>query len=282
MTAWARELAPIDTAPLFRPLLGELVGLLRALNSADWERPTVAGAWQVRDLAAHLLDGDLRKIAVYRDQHRRPLDGPLNSDRDVARFVNGLNQTGVSFGARLSPRLLTELLEITGGWVADVVEKLPLDGPSIFAVSWAGETESLNWMDTGREYTERWHHQAQIRDAIGESRLLGLQWVEPLLDISVRALPVAYGSATAEEGTAVSLEVHSPGAGAWTVIRDGSAWRVVRDRPPSPTALVRVAADDAWRLLFNAVKSPGLMERVEVVGDADLAQPLLRARAVIL
>lgn len=100
---WARELAPLDTAPLFRPLLQELTGLLRALSAADWERPTLAGAWKVRDVAAHLIDGDLRKIAVYRDDHRLPMDAPIHSDRDLARFVNRLNAGGVAFGARLSP-----------------------------------------------------------------------------------------------------------------------------------------------------------------------------------
>jgi len=90
------ELAPIDTSPLFRPLLGELVALLRGLRPADWDRPTVAGSWRVRDVAAHVLDGDLRRIAVYRDAHSPPLDAPIKSDRDLARFVNGLNASGVA------------------------------------------------------------------------------------------------------------------------------------------------------------------------------------------
>jgi hypothetical protein len=62
-------LPPLETAPLFPDLHGELLSLLRALESGDWERPTVAGAWRVRDVAAHLLDGDLRKLAAHRDGH---------------------------------------------------------------------------------------------------------------------------------------------------------------------------------------------------------------------
>ena len=49
-------LPPLDAAPLFPDLHAELLALLRALDPADWERPTVAGAWRVRDVAAHLLD----------------------------------------------------------------------------------------------------------------------------------------------------------------------------------------------------------------------------------
>jgi hypothetical protein len=34
-------LAPVYTAGLFPPLHGELIVLLRGLDAADWERPTV-------------------------------------------------------------------------------------------------------------------------------------------------------------------------------------------------------------------------------------------------
>ena len=58
-----------DVAPLFRPLLAELLLLLRGLGPRDWERQTVAPRWKVRDVAAHLLDVELRKTAAYRDDH---------------------------------------------------------------------------------------------------------------------------------------------------------------------------------------------------------------------
>ena len=56
-------LSPVYTADLFAPLGAELVSLLRGLGESDWTRPTLAGAWRVRDVAAHLLDGDLRKLS---------------------------------------------------------------------------------------------------------------------------------------------------------------------------------------------------------------------------
>ena len=43
-----------------------------------------------------------------------------------------------------------------------------------------------------------------------------------------------------------------------------------------------MATDDAWRLFYNAVQSPGLMERTEVTGDRVLAEPMLTARSVVL
>lgn len=39
-----QPLTPVYTAPLLRPLLAELLELLRGLSPEQWEAPTVAGA----------------------------------------------------------------------------------------------------------------------------------------------------------------------------------------------------------------------------------------------
>jgi uncharacterized protein (TIGR03083 family) len=281
-SSWAAELGPRDTAKLFRPLLGELITLLRSLAPDDWERPTLAGEWRVRDVAAHLLDGDLRKLSACRDGRRIAPESPIRTNQDLVRFIRDLNAAGVAFGARLSTRVLVDMLEASGDRVADYISRLDMNEPAPFAVSWAGEAQSANWMDIGREYTERWHHQMQIRDALEKPRLLSPDWMEPLLEFSVRSLPVAYAGLRAPQGTVATLEVHGPTTGIWSAVRDKSRWRVVRGAPPSPGASVRVAADDIWRIFYNAVKSPGLIHRLEVRGNWDLALPLLNARSVIV
>ena len=270
---------PCYTAHRFRPLLGELLRVLRDLDADDWQRQTLAPRWKVRDVAAHMLDGDLRKVAVYRDGHQLPLDKPLASDRDLTEFVNNLNAGGVAYAARLSPRLIVDLLEITGNWVADLTEGLPPHGPAIFAVSWAGEAQSENWMDTGREYTERWHHQMQIRDAVGRPLLLNPEWMAPLLDLSVRALPYAYRSLKPPDGTAVTLEVSGQTNGAWTLTFTDGRWQIAIGTHAAANTIVRMHTDDAWRLFYNALRdSTG----IHVDGDRALAAPLLAARSVIV
>jgi len=277
-----QPLTPLYVSDLFLPLLVELIGLLRGLTPAEWQRPTVAGRWRVRDVAAHLLDGDLRKIAVYRDDHPLPLDAPITSDADLARFVNGLNAAGISYAKRLSPRLITDLLEITGAWTADLITTLDPHAPSPFAVSWAGEATSENWMDTGREYTERWHHQAQIRDAVGAPLLLQPRWLEPLLDFSVRALPQTYATIDAPRATAVTLAVENETTALWSVEKGETGWQVFRGAPAAPDATVRVASDDAWRLFYNALPPDATRAHVRIEGEERLALPLLDTRSVIL
>ena len=94
-------LTPVDTTGLFAPLSAELVALLRGLAESDWSKPTVAGAWSVKDVAGHLLDGQLRRLAYGRDAHtgRGPASGAYG---DVVAFINELNATGVAYAARLS------------------------------------------------------------------------------------------------------------------------------------------------------------------------------------
>lgn len=273
-------LEPCFTAHLFRPLAGELIALLRSLDAAEWGRRTVAPKWTVRDVAAHMLDGELRKIAVYRDGHRLPLESPITSDRRLTDFINSLNASGVSYATRLSSRLLVDLLEITAGWAADLYEALPPHGESIFAVSWAGERRSENWMDIGREYTERWHHQMQIRDAAARPlTLLQPKWMTPLLDISVRALPYSYRNVAAPAGATVTLMVGGETPAAWTLTRGDGAWQISAGGSGQHSAVVRVSADTLWRVLYNAPFDPG---QVHIEGDAALAAPLLNTRSVIV
>ncbi|MBW3534869.1 MAG: maleylpyruvate isomerase N-terminal domain-containing protein [Gemmatimonadetes bacterium] len=271
---------PVPTAHLFAPLHVELMALLRGLSDEDWLRPTPVPEWRVRDVAAHLLDGDLRKLAVVRDAHfPPPPDDPLEGYEDLVRYLDGLNAQWLRAAERLSPRLIVELLDVTGPAVSALVESLDPHEPAPFAVAWAGEEASPNWMDVGRDYTERWHHQQQIRAAVGARELLVPPWIHPLMELSVRALPRAYARLEAPGGTAVELEI--PGVGTWTVERREEAWSVAPGAVPAPDCAVVADPATVWRLLFNALDVAAARERLQVTGDAALAEPLLHARAVM-
>ena len=279
-------LSPLDTAPRFADLHAELLALLRALDPADWERPTVAGAWRVRDVAAHLLDGELRTLAAHRDGHALSVDGPVATYDDVVALIQRLNAGGVAFGARLSPRLLTDLLEVTGRWMSAFVVSLDPDAPALFPVAWAGETRSDNRFDTAREYTERWHHQMQIRAAVGErgqpAVLLAPRYLVPLLETSVRVLPHAYRAVPAAEGTTVTLRLASDPSQAWTIRREGAGWRLYRGEPERPTARVTSEPDALWRLFFNALPAGEASRALAVDGPRELVAPLFHARSVMV
>jgi uncharacterized protein (TIGR03083 family) len=267
-----KPLQPRYVADLFAPLHGELIALLRTLTPEQWELSTVAGTWRVRDIAAHLLDGMLsrRRLAS------GPSAAPALEYGEVVAMLNAKNATAIAYWQHHTTDVLTDLLEIAGRWAAAHFESLDPHARAPISVAWAGEAQSENWMDTGREYTEWWHHQMQIRDAVGAPPLLVARWLAPLFDFSVRALPRAYESLEAPEGTTVSIYIDGD---AWSVAREGGRWALYEGSIEKPAATIRIDADTAWRLFYNALRRRAA---VVVNGDASLAEPLFRARSVMV
>ena len=145
------------------------------------------------------------------------------------------------------------------------------------------EDRSENWMDIGREYTERWHHQMQIRDAVGADGLLQRRWLYPVLDLSGAGVPSKLSRASRRPwAPAVAFEVEAEGDNVWSVVREAPGWRVVRGRAPGEAASVRADADTAWKLLYNALATEAARRRVTIRGDRSLADPLLRSRSVMV
>jgi len=279
-------LRPLDTAALLPEIHGALVSLLRSLEPRDWSRPTVAGSWRVRDVAAHLLDGDLRKLAVHRDGQLPPTTAPAPTYADIVDLIGRLNAEGVAFATRLSPRLLTDLLEVTGRWTSSFVATLDPDAPAVFPVSWAGEAQSDNRFDTAREYTERWHHQMQIRAAVGPRGqpdvLLAPRYFIPLLETSLRALPHAYREVPAPDGTNVAVRLADDTRRVWTLRREADAWRLYTGSEERPDAVVTAEPDALWRLFFNALPANAAASVLAIEGPRELIAPLLRTRSVMV
>ena len=97
--------APIHVLPLFPVLDQRLTELLRSLSPTEWQRPTLARQWTVKDVAAHLLDGNLRSLSMLRDGYFREAPADPNSYDGLVTFLNGLNADWVRAPRRLSPRL---------------------------------------------------------------------------------------------------------------------------------------------------------------------------------
>lgn len=285
-----QPIAPIETVHLMPGLHAELIALLQRLTPEEWQRPTLARGWRVRDVAAHLLDTQCRRLSAQRDGHRPPAGAPIESYGDLVGLINRLNAQWLEAAARLSPRLITEMLAMVGPQVAEALATLDPHAPSSISVAWAGESVSANWFDIGREYTEWWHHQAQIREAVGAPPLNGRRWLHPFLDLSLRGLPHAYRDAEAPAGATVALAIAGDAGGSWCLRRRtasdpaaaASPWELLQGDPTEPLARIRLDADDAWRLLFNALDADQARRAVRVEGDVRLGEPLLSARSVMV
>jgi uncharacterized protein (TIGR03083 family) len=280
-SASLRPLEPVLLIDRFGPLHAELISLLRGLGPGDWQRPTVCALWSVRDITAHLLDDDLRRLSFHRDGQPPPAVGAIDGYASLVAMINRMNAEWVAVARRMSPRVLIELLEVTGPMVVELFRSIDPHAPAYWAVAWAGEEASEHWFDVGRDYTERWLHQQQIRDAVGAPPLTGREWLNPVLELFVRAVPVAYRAVVREDGTAVRLVIEGPAGGDWTLRRQAGAWNLLAGRHPAPDATITMSDDTAWRLFSKGLGRDAARARVRIDGDQALGEVALGALGVM-
>ena len=277
-------LDPILSAPLLRKVDEALIDLLRSLTPIEWDLETVAPAWKVRDVAAHLLDTALRKLSLVRDGVR---DGnfveavEIRSPADLVALVNRLNREGVAVYRRLSPPILIELMTTASNQVADFHQSLDPFAPAAFAVSWAGEDRSLNWFDTARELTERWHHQQQIRLAVNRPGLMTPELYHPVLDCFLRGLPHAFRDVRAPSGTTIQVEISGDCGGRWTLAKGPLTWALVRKPQHEFASRVTIPQALAWRLFTKGIDPGSVQTQITIEGDPFLGEKVLHLTAIV-
>lgn len=277
-----RPLAPTLPAALFTPLSDALVALLGGLEARDWERPTISARWNVREIAAHVLDGQLRRLSFQRDAWPVPEPAfPIGGYEDLVRHLNALNAAWVDAARRLSPRVLTELLAWSGRATGVMAAALDPFAPALFPVSWAGETESPLWFDLARDLTEHWHHQQQIRLAVGAPLLLDARFSVPVMDTFARALPHAYRGTAAPEGASVGIAVAPPVDRRYVLARDGGRWTLGEGEAAKPDARIALDGESAWRVFTGGLPGAEARARATVTGDEALAAPFFGVVAVM-
>ena len=278
-------LKPILTAHLFAKLEDRLVGLLRSLHRNGWEKQTVATNWRVKDVAAHLLDTQLRGLSICRDQYVAESAG-RNSPGELGAFINRLNQEGVRVYRRLSPDVLISLMELASRQSCAYHESLDPFAIAPFPVSWAGEDRSANWFNTAREYTERWHHQQQIRLAvqrleIDKARIMTRELYYPVLDCFMRALPFTYRSVPGEPGSLLEFIVSGECGGSWYLYRDGECWKLSAEPFGEKVSETTMPQEIAWRVFTRGIDRESAKSEVQISGDTRLGLGILEMICII-
>ena len=271
---------PILCAPMLRIVDEKLIDLLRSLSANEWDAQTVAPRWKVRDVAAHLLDTVLRKLSVVRDSWHVEA-GDIRSPQDVVTLVNRLNEEGVTVYRRLSPPVLIDIMRMACEQSASFHESLDPIAPAAFGVSWAGEARSLNWFDTARELTERWHHQQQIRHATHRPGIMTPALYHPVLDCFLRGLPHLYRDTEAPSGTVLQVEIAGDCGGQWILVRDSDRWELVKEAVAEPAARVTIPQEIAWRVFTKGIDRDSAKAQIEMQGDPYLGNRVLELTAVV-
>ena len=275
------KIIPIQTSHLFSVLDELLIELLKSLTEEEWNTQTVAKKWTVKDIASHLLDGNLRGLSISRDHFFGKKPAAINSYGDLVDFLNQLNMTWTNATKRLSPNVLINLLEITGKQYSEHLQTLNVFENAVFSVAWAGEETSLNWFHIAREYTEKFLHQQQIRNAVGKQALLTKTLFYPFINTFMQALPYAYKNVKAQKDTIVAVIVTTEIGGQWSIIKKENNWKFIISFDKKPTAIIKINPDDAWLLFSKGMTPQEAKEKVEIIGDNELAEAALNIVAVM-
>jgi|SRR6218665_580565 len=273
----------IRTIHLFPRLDQHLIEALKSLNEEDWNKPTLAKKWTVKDVASHLLDGNIRVISIYRDNFFGEAPPEIRSYQDLLDFLNELNGSWVKATRRMSPALLTDLLESTGKEYSRELEKQDLFADAIFAVSWAGEDVSKNWFHIAREYTEKYHHQMQIREAVGTTKeIMTKELFHPFIHTLLMGLPHTYRNIEAAAQSIVKIEISSDAGGEWFLYRTDNRWALTVNIPVGEiVSSVVLSPDTAWKLFTKGITVEHARKEVTIKGSVEIGSTALSMIAVM-
>jgi uncharacterized protein (TIGR03083 family) len=265
----------IETLHLFPILDKMLIDLLISLTDEEWNAQTVAKLWTVKDVAAHLLDGNLRGLSISRDRYFGDKAENINSYQDLVGYLNQLNLDWTRSAKRLSPKVLTNLLESTGREYKDHLKTLNPFDTAIFSVAWAGQEVSQNWFHIAREYTEKFLHQQQIRDATGKQGIMTRDLFYPFIDTLMFAFPYTFRNVVADTGTIVSVKVTSEIGGQWHIIKTKDQWTFIDEENLNLNAQLILDPHTAWKLFSKSWKPVDVLDKIKIAGDRDLGREAL-------
>lgn len=273
---------PISTAHLLTGLDSHLISFLRNIKISDWEKQTLAPKWKVKDVALHLLDGNLRSLSMLRDNHFEQTTEDLSTYKNLVTYLNTLNAEWIKATRRLSPKIIIELLENSGKEYCDYLQSLNPFDDAIFSVAWAGESTSKNWFHIAREYTEKWHHQQQIRSAISSDKLLlEKKWYYPYLSTSMRGLPFLYQNIKADHNDAIKISVGDDDSMHWFLYFKNDTWLLTESHIEDPTTIIKIKADVAWKVFTKGMTKELALEKSEISGDHFLGRNFFNLTAVM-
>ncbi len=269
-----KPVGPISVIGLFPPLSRELLALLKSLQPAEWALPLAYPSWTVKDVAAHLLGGNLGRLWFHPNAAASSAH-PALGYHELLDLINRDNQAWVEAARRISPEFLTEFLDLTDRRLYAHFLSLPPGELARITVAWAGDELSPNWFDIAREYTEKWLHQQHIREALNRPLLTGRAWLYPVLDTFLRGLPHTYRHRPAADGAMLAVQIVGDSGGDWLLVREKAQWQLYEGQDSRASCRVQLDQDLAWRLFTKGVSPEDARPRICIDGDTALGEPFL-------
>lgn len=181
-----------------------LDAILRGLDEADWNQPTPAPGWMVRDQISHIgtTDRVATIAAAEPERFRTEILAQDRGQRRARQLEVGQQQSGADLLAWWQAGRVA-MLEVFR--TLDPKTRIPWFGPAMSAVSFA----------TAR-LMETWAHGQDIVDALGMQRA-ATERLRHVAHIGIRARPFSYRIHGKEPPVEdIRVELISPGGAWWT------------------------------------------------------------------
>jgi len=269
---------PVIVSQLFPELLEELLDLLGGLSKDEWDTATICTPWTVKDISLHLLGSDIGNLSWKRDGCS--VFTEIESFAHFVELINQHNARWVESTQHFSPELLIEMLNFIGEQVTEHFQSLDPFELGV-PVDWVGPDPALIWLDLAREYTERWHHQQHIRDAVGKPGLKDARFLGPILDAFILALPKTFRDVIAEADTAIQISTTGAVKRDWILKYHASEWWLYEGDVDMPQASVSIPDDIAWRIFTKGIPIENAIQQVRLSGNLDLAAMVLETISLI-
>jgi hypothetical protein len=145
-------------------------------------------------------------------------------------------------------------------------------------VTWAGEEISSNRFDIAREYTERWHHQMQIREALQRPLLYEDDFFFPVLDTFMKALPYHYRGWKRENGYLLCVKVGGEDGWSW-YLHFENHWELQDGAWETSDTTVSLSKENAWKVFTRW--NDRSVYKATVSGDRVLGMHLLEMKCLL-
>ncbi len=266
-----------------RPVVDELEetwrsidDLGRALEAADWDRPTDCPGWTVRDNLSHVVGTEAALLG--RETPPEPEAYGPHVHNDIGR----LNERWIEARrGRPGDQVLEELREVA----AARLEVLRAMGDEEFlADSWTPTGPGTHEGFMHIRVFDCWAHEQDMRRAVGKPGHLSGSAAERAMTQLSTGLPYVVGKrAGAPDGSTVVFDVHGPVARTIAVGVEGGRARALDAVPDTPT--VRIVADfETFATLVCGRRDPAQAladRRVRLEGDEALGRTVTEHLAYI-
>jgi uncharacterized protein (TIGR03083 family) len=277
-----QQVGPIMVLDLFPQERKLLLELFSRLSEEDWEKPTVCPGWTVKDIGLHLLGDDIGYLSRNRDHFSNPFfrNKDMRTWESLVANLNEANELWVKAAERISPKLLSDLLALTGKQFYEYLQSL--DPMAVNGtVSWAGPDPAPVWLDIAREYTERWLHQQQIRDAVNIPGLKERRFFHPILDTFVRALPHTYRDVPVADMTVIRFVVTGEAGDVWYLVGEANRWSLYTGVERQPDTVVTMDQETCWRLFTRGMNKDQARGNTTIAGNQTLGEKILDTVSII-